>query len=212
MTVLTFATNDLFVARVTKSHTANPDRKWQNSYEFVANSSGALGDLQDMAESLVSYEQAIHNTFTRIEQVTVATWGPDSVPYDPDVFFTEPIGLNGTRDTTGELEPLNVCWSVSRDPLTGRVGHIFYRGVLAQADTEAPSGILQLSDPAGMITELSAARTGSGFDNYMGPAATTPVVVAMVNKTGTNIRTVQIFTSAGVALLPVDHAWFNRTP
>lgn len=212
MSVLTFATNDLFVARVTKSHVSNPDRKWQNSYEFLANSAGALGDLQDMAEVLVSFEQTIHNTFTTLEQVTVATWGPDSVPYDPDVFFTEPIGLAGARDTTGELEPLNVCWSVSRDPLSGRVGHIFYRGVLSQADTSAPSGILQLSTPADMITLLSGARTDSGFDNYMGPAATTPVVLAMVNKTGTNIRAVQILTSQGVAILPVDHAWFNRTP
>ena len=211
MSVLTFATNDLFVARVRKSHVANPDRKWQNSYEFVANEAGVIGDLQDMAEVLTSFEQTLHNTFTTIEEVTVGTWSPDSKPYDPDVFFTEPINLAGTRDTTGELEPLNVCWSVSRDPVSGRLGHVFYRGVLSQGDTEAPSGILKLADPTAMATLLDDTLTASDFGSYIGLTALKPLTLAMINKLGTNTRLVTHMTSAGVSLLPVDHAWFNRT-
>lgn len=211
MSVLTFATNDLFVVRVIKSYTTNPDRKWTNSYEFVANEAGALGDLQDLAETLTSFEQALHNSFTVLERVTVATWSADSVPYDPDVFFVEEIALPGTRDTTGELEPITTCWSVARVPTSGRLGHIFYRGVLAQADTEAPSGITVLSSPTTMATLLSDSLTGSNFGDYIGITALKPLTMAMVNKNGTNVRLVTSLASAGVSQLPVDHAWFNRT-
>jgi len=211
MSVLTFAVNDLFVARIKKHHVSNPSRSWQNSYEFVANSAGSLSDLATMADTLLNFEAQLHNTFTHFEQVTVSTWSADSVPYDPDAFLTLPVSLNGLRDTTGELEPLNVCWSVSRSAFSGRTGHVFFRGVLAQADTESPSGILQLTNPSAMSSLLSDARIDSSLTAYLGTAPEAPLSMALINKTGTNIRTVQTLTSTGVSLLPVDHAWFNRT-
>ncbi len=211
MSVLTFAVNDLFVARIKKNHVSNPSRSWQNSYEFVANSAGSLSDLAAMADTLLNFEAQIHNTFTHFEQVTVSTWAADSKPYDPDAFLTLPVSLNGLRDTTGELEPLNVCWSVSRSAFSGRAGHVFFRGVLAQADTQAPSGILQLTDPSAMSALLSDARIDSSLTGYLGTAPEAPLSMALINKNGTNIRTVQTLTSVGVSLLPVDHAWFNRT-
>lgn len=211
MTVLTFATNDLFVVRVLKSHVSNPDRKWQNTYEFVSNASGTITDLTDLASVLGRFETAVHNTFTRLEQVTIGTWAADSVPYNPSAFLTVPLDNLGDRDTTGELEPINVCWSVSRNALSGRAGHVFYRGVLSQADTSSPGGILKLDSPTGMATLLSDGLTSSGFDDYLGLSPTAPLGLALINKTGTNIRAVGYLTSAGVTILPVNHAWFNRT-
>jgi hypothetical protein len=211
MTVLTFATNDLFVVRVKKSHTANPSRSWQNSYEFVAGSSGVLSDLEDLAGVVLDFEQQIHNTFTQFEQVSVSTWTADSVPYDPDAFLVVPTDLQGTRDTTGALADIVTCWNVSRPCLSGRTGHIFYRNVFAQSDLTAPSGISVLADPSTFTTLLSTALSSSTLGNYVGLIVTLPLQMALINKTGSNVRGVQTLVSSGVSKLPVDHAWFNRT-
>lgn len=211
MTVLTFATNDLFVVRVKKSHTANPSRSWQNSYEFVANESGTLSDLDDLANVVLDYEQQLHNTFTQFEQVSVSTWVADSVPYDPDAFLVDPVDLQGTRDTTGALAAITTCWKVARPCLSGRSGHIFYRNVFAQSDLTAPSGISQLNDPATFSTLLSDARTSSSLSDYLGLTPTAKLQMALINKTGSNVRGVQTLISSGVTQMPVDHAWFNRT-
>ena len=211
MSLLTFATNDLFVVRVKKHHNANPSRSWQNSYEFVANESGTLSDLDALANTILDYEQQLHNTFTQFEQVSVSTWAADSVPYDPDAFLVEPVSFAGLHDTTGALAPITTCWKVSRPCLTGRSGHIFYRNVFAQGDLEAPSGISQIETPATFDTLLSDARTSSGLADYLGLIPTAKLQMALINKTGSNVRGVQTLISSGVTQLPVDHAWFNRT-
>jgi len=211
MSVLTFATNDLFVVRVKKNHNANPSRSWQNSYEFVANGAGTLSDLDALANVILDYESQLHNTFTHFTQVSVSTWTADSVPYDPDAFLVEPVSVDGSRDTTGALAAITTCWNVSRPCLSGRTGHIFYRNVFAQSDLTAPSGIAQLNDPATFSTLLSDARTSSGLADYLGLTPTAPLQMCLVNKTGSNVRGVQTLISTGVSQLPVDHAWFNRT-
>lgn len=211
MSVLTFALNDKFVIRVIKHYTTNPSRQWANTYEFVANESGELGDLSSLSANVVLFERAIHNTFTEFDRVVVSTWSPDSTPYNPDNFYVvELVGL-GTRDTTGELEPITTCLSVARVPYSGRLGHIFYRGILSQGDTSAPSGITVLNDAPALQLELDTALGDSGLSDSIGPGATSACVLAMVNKTGTLTRQVNQLLVAGVTQLPVDHAWFNRT-
>jgi hypothetical protein len=133
------------------------------------------------------------------------------VPYDPDAFFIQDLTGNGTRDTTGELEPITACLSVVRQPTAGRLGHIFYRGVLSQADTSAPSGITILNDPTAILGEISAALVSSDFQTYVGPDGGAPLTLAMINATGTLVRLVNDLLVGGVVQLPVDHAWFNRT-
>jgi len=211
MSVLTFATNDLFVIRIIKHYSTNPARQWSNSWEAVANESGTFSDLRDLGEAIIAFEQLVHNTFTVLDRLVISTWAADSVPYDPSAFYTQPINLPAVRDTTGELEPITTCWSVSRDPLSGRQGHLFFRGVLSQADTSAPSGITVLSSPSTMATLLSSSLTDSALADYVSVTPINPLSIAMVNKTGSNIRAVAGLTSVGVVQLPVDHAWFNRT-
>lgn len=211
MSVLTFVTNDLFVVRLKKSHVSNPSRSWQNSYEFVANTSGTITELEALASVMLDYEVQIHNTFTQFEQVSVSTWSADSVPYDPDAFLVQPVSSMGLRDTTGALAAITTCWNVARPCLSGRTGHIFYRNVFAQSDLTAPSGIYQLNDPATFSTLLSGARIDSGLADYLGLIPTAPLQMALINKTGSNVRGVQTLISSGVSQLPVDHAWFNRT-
>jgi len=210
MSVLAFAVNDRFTLRIIKHYNTNPSRQWANSYEFVSNSSGDETDLTTLVSAFVLYEKTLHNTFTAFDRAIVSTWEEDSVPYNPDGFLVVELAEAGTRDTSGELEPITACWSVARIPTSGRLGHLFYRGVLAQNDTSAPAGITVLSEPAVMAALLESAITAGEIDGYIGSGGA-PLTLAMVNKLGTNTRVVTGLASAGVVQLPVDHAWFNRT-
>jgi len=211
MTVLTFVTNDRFVFRFIKHYSTNPSRQWSNTYEALAETSGALGDLLVLGSALELFEKTMHNTATVFDRMVISTWSPDSKPYDPDTFYTAALTGNGTRDTIGELEPITACLSIARQPSSGRLGHIFLRGVLSQNDTSAPAGITVLNDLDAMDTELQAAITSSGLDGYLGLGAEGALALCMVNKSGTNTRLVMSLAAAGVVQLPVDHAWFNRT-
>lgn len=210
MTVLAYTTNATFILRILKHYSTNPDRQWTNSYEFIANTPGGLVDLGVLINSWTLYEQALHNTFTVFDRAVISTWVADSVPYNPAEFLVQELTMSGTRDTTGELEPITTCLSIARQPTSGRLGHIFYRGVLSQGDTAAPAGITVLADPPTITTLLGDAITTGGVDAYY-TAGDAALTLCMINKTGTQVRTVNALAVGGVSQLPVDHAWFNRT-
>lgn len=212
MSVLTFSADDLFVIRVIKSHHNNPSDQWANSYEFQALSDGAGSDLVNLALVVVSFEVNLHKNLVDFQRFTASTWEADSVPYDPTTFMSVTITDVGNVGVVGGVAPLNECWSVARVATSGRLGHLFYRGALDTADLFSPAGKDALVDPDDMNDRVQAAVTASGLDDYLGAAPSELFVMSMVSKDGTQIRRVQGLASAGVSFLPLDHAWFNRTP
>jgi len=211
MSILTFAVNDRFVIRILKHHVNNPDRQWGNTYEVLANDAGSLTDINLLVSVLTLFEKTLHVGNIQFDRATASTWEEDSVPYDPDAFAVYDISGAGTRGGSAPFAALTTTLGVVRQPTSGRQGHIFYRGVLSQADIEAPSGISVLVDEAAWADDVQTAVTSSGLDDYMGLAAAGPLVLAMINKTGTNTRLVMSLAVGGVVELPADHAWFNRT-
>jgi len=212
MPITTFVTNDRFVIRIIKHHSANPSKPWGNTYEVLASSSGNLADINGLVSVLVLFEQTIHLGFVEFDRATASTWEEDSVPYDPDAFAVYDLSGPGVRGGSSPFAPLTTCLSVVRSPTSGRQGHIFYRGVLAQGDLASPSGINVLDDPGAWDTELQAAIVSSELEGYLGLGAAGPLALCMVNRTGTNTRLVMGLAVGGVSELPTDHAWFNRTP
>jgi hypothetical protein len=212
MSILSFAVNDRFVIRVLKHHVNNPDRQWGNTYEALGNDAGSLTDINLLVSTIVLFEKTLHLGDIVFDRATASTWEEDSVPYDPDTFAVYDISGPGTRGGSTPHAALTTALSVVRQPTSGRQGHIFYRGVLSQGDLEAPSGISILTDELAWSEDLDAAVTSSSLDDYMGLSAAGPLVLAMVNKTGTNTRLVMSLAIGGVVELPMDHAWFNRTP
>lgn len=212
MSILSFVVNDRFIIRVLKHHVNNPDRQWGNTYEALAGTTGGLGDINLLVSTLVLFEKAMHLGNIAFDRATASTWSEDSVPYDPDTFAVYDLDGFGARGGSAPFAPLTTCLSVVRQPTSGRQGHLFLRGSLSQGDLVTPSGISVLDDPDGWSTELDAALTSSGLDSYMGTGGLAPLVLAMVNKTGTNTRPVMSLAIGGVSELPMDHAWFNRTP
>jgi len=212
MTVLTFAAADLFVFRVVKYLSTNPDNKWANSYEFRANATGTESDLLTAGEKLVDFEVAFHRTNVIFDRILISTWEADSVPYDPSTFISSTLTAIGTAAISGDMMALNTCMSVARIAASGRFGHLFYRGVLLEEDVEAPAGRSVLVDRAAQQANIDAALSSSGLGDYIDPFGDTAVQMAMINKDGTQVRKITQLRVQGVSSVPLDHAWFNRTP
>jgi len=211
MSVLTFGEGDLFVITIIKYLTANPERKWANNYEVRAISDGVTTDLTSLGSKLVDMEVDLHYSEVKFDRLRISTWEADSVPYDPEAFVSLPLVPVGTRDASGHhLNALNVCWDVARFPISGRFGHIYYRACLHDDETLAPAGKFTLASPSGMNTILGNAIDDAGVLDYLNGAGTVLELV-MVDKSGTQVRQLVNHTTRGVAVVPFNHTWFNRT-
>jgi len=185
---------------------------WVNSYEFKSTEAGTIGVIIDLCEKLVNFEIAIHLASVNFVRVSFSTWEADSVPYDPDAFFSTTTTGVGARDTPDDQLGLNSCLSVARVAVSGRFGHLFYRGALLESEVNAPAGRTILEDKPAMQTIISEALTSSGMDEMVGIVAAGGFQLCMIDKTGTQVRNVRELLVSGVSALPQDHAWFNRTP
>lgn len=211
MSVSDFEIGDLFVVSIKKNLLTNPENSWVNRYELRAETTGTEAELLAAMEAIRFFEQQIHSAAVFFSQETVSTWEADSVPYDPTAFISVPLSSVGTRVVALELENLQTCLSVRRVCDFGRFGHLFYRGCLYEDEVSSPSGKSILTSPATVQTRIETAMEDAELGNYVGPTAHGALRVVMVNKTGTQVRPVIGFTQGGVALVPNDHAWYNRT-
>jgi len=210
MTVSSFAAGALFVIRVTKYLSTNPDNKWANSYEFRAMEGGTESTLLTLGEVLVDFEAAFHHTVVTFDRILISTWEPDSVPYDPAVFISSTLTAAGLNTSGGELLPLDKCLSVARVAATGRFGHLFYRGALTEADTIAPAGKSVLGDRPAMQAVIDGAVDSSGLNDYIGIGAGSLQLV-LINADGDQRRTVNQLNVQGISTIKTDHKWFNRS-
>lgn len=211
MSVVVFEDGDRFVLRVIKFLTTNPDNKWANSYEFRATESGSESLLETLGDALVSFEQALSHDVVSFDHLLISTWEADSKPYDPLVFASIPLTVNGTIGPVGDMLGLNNCLSLARVATSGRFGHIFIRGFLEEVQVHAPAGKTVLVDRPGIQSDVDDALSESGLDNYVGSTASGAFKMVMINKDGTQMRDVNSIRVQGVSAVPLDHAWFNRT-
>lgn len=211
MPVTGFAEGDLFVIRVTKFLGTNPDRKWVNNYEFRAKAAGDEGDLLTCATAIVNWELQFHLVGVVFDRVLISTWEPDSVPYNPQNFIASSLTASGIRPLgSSQAEPLNLCLDVRKQCSFGRFGHLFYRGALLESDVYAPAGKSTLTDRAGLDSEVQADLNAANFDPYV-TGGDGPLELVMVGKTAADVRVVDTLRVSGVAVVPWNHAWFNRT-
>lgn len=210
MSVLDFGDGDLFIVRVVKFLASNPDNKWANSYEFRATAAGDATTLNSLISSLIIFEQGLHFSTVHFDHVIASTWAPDSVPYDPEAFLSVPQVATGLVGDAGAPISLDKCLSVRRVAASGRFGHLFYRGALAEGMVEAPAGKTVLTTPSALQEAVDENLDVSEFDSYIGNPAAGPMQLVMVSKTGAQVRNVASLKVAGVGTVPADHAWFNR--
>jgi len=213
MTVIDFVATDLFIVRIIKYLGANPDNKWVNTYEFTAVADGDTASLITLAHDFVNFEAAIHDDGVFFDHVTVSTWVPDSVPYDPTAFLSIPLTQQGTiSDITNENVALGMALRVKRNPVSGRFGNLFYRGVLHENQVSAPAGVPILSNASEIQDLVDGAVTSSSIDAYVGVSIDGNFALSMIDATGSVVRRVTSLVVGGVSLIKQDHQWFNRTP
>jgi len=212
MTVLSYAENDLFTVRIVKYHNANPARKWANAYEFRSTLAGSTDELLALGSALINFEQQMHKTFVRFDRLLISTWEADSVPYDPASFLSTTITASGLYGGSGDALSLNQCLSITRQAQSGRFGHIFYRGFLDEPIVTSPAGTPSLVGPDDVQDQVDSALSSSGMDDYVGITPAGAFGMVMVNRDGSNVRPVTALHVQGISVLPMDHAWFNRTP
>jgi hypothetical protein len=212
MSVISFEEGDLFRITIVKYLATNPDRKWGNNYEARAKAGGGTTDLTGLGMKILDFEQAMHWSVVQFSLLRISTWEPDSTPYDPTVFMSLPLtGAGDTAIDGNQLTALNVCLDVGRVPVSGRFGHIYYRGALTEGLIQAPAGKSVLNSPSTMQDQIDAALEASNLDVVLNGSDSTFELV-MINTDGTQVREVIGFTVRGVAVVPFEHAWFNRTP
>lgn len=210
MSVASYIPDDLFVVRTVKAHANNPDDKWANTYEVRAILGGSTDELLALALALVEFERMFHMGFVQFVSLGISTWEADSKPYNPETFISTPLATSGLNATPSDAVSVNQCLSIARIPPYGRFGHIFYRGCLTEIDVASPAGKSVFQNKPEQVTRISGAIITSGIDEYIGTGAA-GLQLVMVNKSGSQIRPILGLVPVGVAHVPSDHAWYNRT-
>lgn len=211
MSVLSYDAGDAFTVRIIKALTSNPDNSWGNTYELKAGAAGSEDELLAAASKIVAFEKKMHSSVVSFLRLLISTWEPDSVPYDPAAFISSAITGLGQRSNTGNPMALQTCLSVARVCASGRLGHLFYRGVLEESDIQAPAGKNVLTDKAAQQGYMDTAITDFDFDSLIGSAGLAGLGLHMIGDTIATARPVMGLVIVGVAQVPNDHAWYNRS-
>lgn len=207
--ISSFASGDLFEVSIVKSLLGSINSSWVNTYQFQATAGGTIADVETLGLNLVAFEQVFHNGNTFLTEARVATYRPDSKPYNPDTFLSIPSSAGGVRNPVVNPLPLNQTWFVKRDVDTGRYGKLEYRSVLQQSDVVINGGKYTLSSTFNGSGLLSSAFT-AGSMAISGGIVTGKFKMVMITKKTGIVRPVTGLTSAGVSDIKTDHVFFHK--
>jgi len=158
---------------------------------------------------LVAFEAALLLNTGVIDLLTISTWAEDSHPYNPESFVTIPQSVTGQRTIgTQQSLDLRVTWFLKRQVESGRIGRIFLRNSLVEEDVQSFAGTYALSDPATRQGALEEAIDGSGISTNFADSLSEPKL-ALIGA-GQVTRELTNITSGGVALVKLNHKYFNR--
>jgi hypothetical protein len=207
MTLINIAQGEVVSARVYKQYVGF---SWANNYEVQAttNITDPSAALQELSDRLVALERSIHLAGVIIDRVTISSYAPDSLPYNPDALATFPYSLPGQRNAPGEVLPLELCLFVRRNVNFGRDGRLLYRGCLTENDMAATA-----------FRPLLTSSAVNAFQNTInpwlvdGPGSVWRLVMASGNPNPTSIRTVVgLQVSEKISVKKVNNRYFRRRP
>lgn len=205
MTLASIPENAVVTVRVFKNFGGYT---WANSYEVQA-----LQDLPNapfilpaLANRFVDLERTLHSTFITIDRVTISTYAPDSLPYNPDTLATYAYNVTGQRTSGSDAVALEVCLFVRRITDLGRNGRILYRGCLFEADigTFGYRGVLATNT-------LTALRNAINSWYQQGLGESWRLVMASGTPLPTNIRAIaRLEVSERLVFKKLFNRYFRR--
>jgi len=136
MSLSTILQGEVFTVRTYKQYVGFA---WANNYEIEATQdiSNPSTELEFLANRIVELEKNLHLAGITIDRVTISTYVPDSLPYNPNNVATFPFSVFATRPASSEVLPLELCLFVRRNVNFGRDGRLLYRGCLHEGDMSA---------------------------------------------------------------------------
>lgn len=210
MSVLAFVQGEQFTFTVWSRVIAQPDIRWQNTFEWYANEGAGQSDLVTSAAACTALVIAgMLNVYEVFEQ-RISTFAPDSHPYDPEAFFVISDLVPGLRSfSSGERSSLELCLALSRDTLAGRLGKLYLRGWLLKSEVIGAGASWSLVDAGALQSIVDDGITAAGLDDMIGPTPDSPLSVRMISDT-TAARRVDGFTVRGARNIKMNHKYFNR--
>jgi hypothetical protein len=195
------------------------ERSWSNTYEIMAGGAGPA-DVDNIALALVAAERKLHLVAVNFLEYRIATWEPDSHPYDPTKFVTHSLGTAaGQRGVVGDVVnalDYNVCLMVHRSAASGRSGRLYYRGCLTEYDVkQAGDGRFGL-DPTSTFLSAGAGDPWPLYSGLMAPILNDPPTIggtlALISKSGATIyrRPVTSLEIGGVTINKHNHRYFDK--
>lgn len=211
MSVLAFDINDKFSLRLFAHELTNPSQTWVNSFEFVANSTGAVSDLEECASAVMTYMKEMTGNTIYYDRAVFSTWEPDSDPYDPTNLVTFDYGAQAGIIEIANPLPVNACLSMRRSVSSGRSGKIFIRGALGEIDVLSSAGDWALATPATLVSRHGGAMIQSDLGHYIGGPVLSMALIGIPKGTQTVIvRPVTELVVHGVAWNQRNHRYFDR--
>jgi len=212
MSILTYDPLDKFIIRCYKQLSDDPQERWANTWEIVATTGGTLGELQACANRILAFEQGMHGTHVYFKQYTISTWEPDSIPYNPENLFVQPMNVQGSRDMDNPMT-LEACLMLKRGVTSGRDGRVYLRGALDEEDVQREGRYWTLTDAAGMASAMAAVVTASHIDyHYAGgiQALKIALVGSALGGGVTWARQITGLSIGGAVTNDLTHRWYNQ--
>jgi len=183
---------------------------WANNYEIQAttNITNPEVSLQQVADRIVTLERNLHLSAVIIDRVTISSYAPDSLPYNPDALATFPYSVFATRNQGGEFLPLEMCLFVRRNTGFGRDGRLLYRGCLTEVDMNA-TGFRPL------LTQSTVSSLQSIINTWAQQGLGSEFVLVMASgvPNPTSIRgVVGLQVSEKIVVKKVNNRYFRRRP
>jgi hypothetical protein len=183
---------------------------WANNYEVEATQDipNPATSLEFLAQRIALLERDLHIQGAIIDRVTISTYVPDSLPYNPDNLATFPFSLPAVRTGQGNAMPLEVCLFVRRNVNFGRDGRLLYRGCLIDQEiiTVGFRSILRqtaITNLQNIINSWRSVGLGNEFRFVMASGLPNPDSVRQV---------VNLQVSEKVVFKKYNNRYFRRNP
>jgi hypothetical protein len=207
MSLSTILQGEVFTLRSYKQYAGY---SWANNYEIeaVQDIPNPITELEFIASRIVDLEKTLHLSGVVIDRVTISTYVPDSLPYNPNNVATFPFSVRATRQIVSEFLPLELCLFIRRNVSFGRDGRILYRGVLMEIDMNSTE-----------FRPLLTANAVSGFQNVInswrsvGLGNAFRLVMASGFPAPNNVRPVtSLQVSEKIVVKKYNNRYFRRNP
>lgn len=210
--VVDFADGARFTVRVRTSLTSNRRVRWFNTWECRSTSSGGIDDITALAGKIEQFHALLSWEYVTIDEVAVASWEPDSHPYNPLTFVTYAYNEQGVQALGLRLPvALRQTLFLKRTVVAGLQGKLFLRGVLTNEDLAYGDGEWQLASPSALQVDVNNAITTSEMSELMLGIDGLQFSLCMMGDAG-ETRFLEGLTVGGTSDVKLNHKYFDRAP